>query len=242
LFFAYLGFDGVSTLAEEAKNPQKTLPWSLFASLAICTLLYAGVSLVITGLTSFKGLDVSDPLYYALSAAHVPLGWLKVVVAVVAIFGLISVVLVCIVGQVRIFYSMSRDGLLPAALGKIDENRSTPYVGTIVTGAVAAVIAGFVPLGLLGELISIGTLLAFAIVCAGILILRRIAPTAPRPFRTPWVPWIPLAGIVCCVLLMLSLPHDTWIRLIVWLGIGLLVYASYGHRHSKLRGLERMRA
>jgi basic amino acid/polyamine antiporter, APA family len=136
----------------------------------------------------------------------------------------------------------ARDGLLPAALGKIDENRSTPYVGTIVTGAVAAVIAGFVPLGLLGELISIGTLLAFAIVCAGILILRRIAPTAPRPFRTPWVPWIPLAGIVCCVLLMLSLPHDTWIRLIVWLGIGLLVYASYGHRHSKLRGLERMRA
>jgi APA family basic amino acid/polyamine antiporter len=130
----------------------------------------------------------------------------------------------------------------PCTCCKIDENRSTPYVGTILTGAVAAVIAGFVPLGLLGELISIGTLLAFAIVCAGILILRRIAPTAPRPFHTPWVPWIPLAGIVCCALLMLSLPHDTWIRLIVWLGIGLLVYASYGHRHSKLRELERTRA
>lgn len=235
LFFAYIGFDGVSTLAEETKNPQRTLPWSLFASLFICTVLYVGVSLVITGLTSYRGLDVPDPLYYALVTSHMPLVWLKFVIAVVAIFGLISVVLVSIVGQVRIFFAMARDGLIPAALGRVDKNRHTPYVGTIVTGVVAAVTAGFVPLGLLGELISIGTLLAFAIVCAGVLILRRIAPGARRPFRTPWVPLIPILGVVSCVALMLSLPNGTWIRLVVWIGAGLAVYALYGRRHSKLR-------
>jgi basic amino acid/polyamine antiporter, APA family len=235
LFFAYIGFDGVSTLAEEAKNPQRTLPWSLFASLFICTVLYLGVSLVITGLTDYRSLGVPDPLYYALSASHMPLGWLKGVVAVVAILGLISVVLVSIIGQVRIFYAMARDGLLPPALGRIDARHHTPYVGTLVTGIVAAVTAGFVPLGLLGELISIGTLLAFAMVCAGILILRRIAPGARRPFRTPWVPLVPLLGVASCVTLMLSLPSDTWIRLVVWIGAGLAVYAFYGRRHSKLR-------
>jgi basic amino acid/polyamine antiporter, APA family len=235
LFFAYIGFDGVSTLAEEAKNPQRTVPWSLFASLVICTVLYMGVSLVITGLTSYSSLDVPDPLYYALSASHMPLLWLKAVIAIVAILGLISVVLVSIVGQVRIFYAMARDGLLPPAFARIDAKRCTPYAGTLVTGIVAAITAGFVPLGLLGELISIGTLLAFAMVCGGILILRRIAPTARRPFRTPWVPLIPILGILCCVALMLSLPADTWIRLVIWVGAGIAVYACYGRRHSKLR-------
>jgi basic amino acid/polyamine antiporter, APA family len=235
LFFAYIGFDGVSTLAEEAKNPQRTLPWSLFASLFICTVLYVGVSLVITGLTDYRGLDVPDPLYYALNASHMPLLWLKGVIAIVAILGLISVVLASIVGQVRIFFAMARDGLIPAALGRVDKHRHTPYVGTLVTGGVAAVTAGFVPLGLLGELISIGTLLAFAMVCAGILILRRIAPEARRPFRTPWVPLVPVLGVVSCVALMLSLPNDTWIRLVLWVGVGLAVYALYGRRHSKLR-------
>jgi APA family basic amino acid/polyamine antiporter len=235
LFFAYIGFDGVSTLAEEAKNPQRTLPWSLFASLFICTVLYVGVSLVITGLTDYRGLDVPDPLYYALTASHMPVVWLKGVIAIVAILGLISVVLASIVGQVRIFFAMARDGLIPPALGRIDKHRHTPYVGTLVTGGVAALTAGFVPLGLLGELISIGTLLAFAMVCAGILILRRIAPDARRPFRTPWVPVVPVLGVVSCVALMLSLPNDTWIRLVVWIGLGLAVYALYGRRHSKLR-------
>jgi APA family basic amino acid/polyamine antiporter len=223
LFFAYIGFDGVSTLAEEAKNPQRTVPWSLFASLFICTVLYVGVSLVITGLTDYRGLDVPDPLYYALSASHMPLLWLKGVIAIVAILGLISVVLVSIVGQVRIFFAMARDGLIP------------PVLGTLVTGSVAAVTAGFAPLGLLGELVSIGTLLAFAVVCGGILILRRIAPEARRPFRTPWVPLIPVLGVLSCVALMFSLPADTWIRLVVWIGLGLAVYAAYGRRHSKLR-------
>jgi basic amino acid/polyamine antiporter, APA family len=235
LFFAYIGFDGVSTLAEEARNPQRTVPWSLFASLVICTALYVGVSIVITGLTSYKNLDVPDPLYYALSASHMPLLWLKVVIAIVAIIGLVSVVLVSIVGQVRIFYAMGRDGLLPPALCRIDAKRGTPYVGIIVTGVFAAVTAGFAPLGLLGELISIGTLLAFAIVCSGILILRRIAPEARRPFRTPWVPLVPVLGVLSCVALMLSLPAGTWIRLVLWIGVGLAVYAFYGRRHSRLR-------
>jgi APA family basic amino acid/polyamine antiporter len=164
-----------------------------------------------------------------------PLVWLKVVIAVVAIIGLVSVVLVSIVGQVRIFYAMGRDGLLPPAFCRIDAKRCTPYVGIIFTGIVAAATAGFAPLGLLGELISIGTLLAFAMVCSGILILRHIAPEARRPFRTPWVPLIPVLGVLSCVTLMLSLPTGTWIRLVVWIGAGLAVYAFYGRRHSRLR-------
>lgn len=235
LFFAYIGFDGVSTLAEETRNPQRTLPVALFLSLLVCTVLYVGVSLSITGLADYRTLGVADPLYQALSSSGLPLGWLKLVVGMVAILGLISVVLASIIGQVRIFYSMSRDGLLPAALGRISPRFQTPAVGTLVTGLVAAVTAGFLPLGLLGELISIGTLLAFAVVCAGILILRRIAPDTHRPFRTPWVPAVPLLGIATCVALMFSLPWDTWIRLAVWLAVGALVYYGYGRRHSKLR-------
>jgi APA family basic amino acid/polyamine antiporter len=234
LFFAYIGFDGVSTLAEEAKDPQRTLPLSLFWSLAVCTALYVGVSLVITGLTSYRNLGVSDPLYFALSASKASLLWLQALIAVVAIFGLVSVVLVSIVSQSRIFFAMSRDGLLPPAFARLSD-RNVPSVGTLVTGVLAAVIAGFVPLGLLGELISIGTLLAFAIVCAGVWILRGIAPEARRPFRTPWVPVVPILGVLCCVILMLSLPADTWIRLVIWVGLGLLVYAAYGYRHSALR-------
>ena len=235
LFFAYIGFDGVSTLAEETKNPQRTLPLALFLSLLICTVLYVGVSLSITGLADYRTLGVADPLYQALSSSGLSLGWLKLVVGLVAIVGLISVVLASIIGQVRIFYSMGRDGLLPPALGRIDPRTNTPAFGTVVTGLVAAVTAGFTPLGLLGELISIGTLLAFAMVCTGILILRRIAPDQARPFRTPLVPFVPLAGIATCAFLMYSLPNDTWIRLVVWLGIGFVVYYFYGRRHSKLR-------
>jgi APA family basic amino acid/polyamine antiporter len=235
VFFAYIGFDGISTLAEECHHPQRTIPLSLFAALAICTALYIGVSLVITGLTPYGGLDVPDPIYFALSTVQADLGWLKFLVAVVAVFGLISVILFSLLGQVRILYAMGRDGLMPAALARTSPRFKTPYVGTLWTGALAALTAGFVPLSILGELISIGTLLAFAIVCAGILVLRRTAPEAHRPFRTPWVPLVPILGVLCCVTLMFSLPNDTWLRLIIWLAIGVGVYWAYGHRHSKLR-------
>ena len=236
LFFAYLGFDGVSTLAEEARNPQRTLPLSLFASLAICTALYVAVSLVTTGLADYRSLAVADPLYQALSAAHVALGPVKALVSVVALVGLVSVVLISIVGQVRIFYSMARDGLLPPALGRVRGAQQTPAVATLATGLVAALIAGVVPLATLGELISLGTLLAFAMVCVGVLVLRRIDPGAHRPFRTPWVPLVPALGIVSCLALMLSLPAATWLQLLVWSALGLLIYTLYGRRHSRLRG------
>ncbi len=241
LFFAYIGFDGVSTLAEEARNPQRTLPWSLFASLLICTVLYVSVSIVVTGLADYRSLGVADPLYFALSNAGVSLAYLRSLVAIVAIAGLLSVVLASIVGQVRIFYSMARDGLLPAAFGRLSRSGGIPYLATIITGVAATIMAGLLPLELLGELISIGTLLAFAMVCAGVVILRRIAPDARRPFRTPWVPLIPALGFLSCAALMLSLPAGTWIRLAVWTGLGLSVYALYGRRHSKLSAAARTR-
>lgn len=239
LFFAYLGFDGVSTLAEEAHDPQHTLPWSLFASLLICTMLYVGVGLVVTGLADYRSLDVTDPLYYAVSGLHISRAPIQTLIAVVAIVGLISVVLTCIAGQVRIFYSMSCDGLLPPALGRLSRSQRTPYVATLVTGGIAAVMAGAVPLGVLDELVSMGTLLAFSIVCIGVTVLRRIAPDVNRPFRTPWVPVVPAMGVLSCSALMLSLPTNTWIRLAMWTAVGLLVYAAYGYRHSKLNGSAR---
>lgn len=238
LFFAFIGFDGVSALAEDARNPQRTVPLSLFISLVIVTLVYVSVSVVVTGLASYGSLAVPDPLYAALSAPGSPTGLLRAVralIAVVAVVGLVSVVLACIIGQVRIFFAMARDGLLPAALSRVSPRTNTPVAATLLTGSIAAALAGVFPLGLLGELVSIGTLLAFAIVCGGVMILRRIAPNAHRPFRTPWVPFIPLAGVISCTILMLSLPASTWVRMVVWTALGLLVYAFYGRRHSKLR-------
>src|SRR5581483_7645519 len=204
-------------------------------SLFICTVLYVAVSLVITGLVSYSSLNVPDPLYYAVSVSHAPLGTVQLLVGVIAIVGLISVILTSIAGQVRIFFSMSRDGLLPERFGRVGEIRQTPYVAIMITGTVAAVTAGVVPLGLLGELVSMGTLLAFAMVCIGIIVLRRTAPGVPRPFRTPGAPFLPAVGALSCFVLMASLPLDTWIRLVVWIGVGLIVYAGYGRRHSRLR-------
>jgi len=239
IFFAYIGFDAVSTAAQEAKNPQRDLPIGILASLAICTVLYILMALVMTGLAPFRTLNVADPVYVALDAAGPGLAWLKYLTTVGAIAGLASVVLVMLMGQPRIFYAMSRDGLLPEVFSKVHPRFKTPYVSTIITGIVAACVAGAFPIGLLGELVSIGTLLAFVIVCAGILVLRYAQPTLVRPFRTPFVPFVPVGGVLVCSWLMWNLPRDTWLRLIIWMVIGLLIYFLYGMRHSKLQQAQR---
>jgi len=237
VFFSYVGFDAVSCLAEESKNPQRTMPLALFVSLSICTAVYVAVSLVITGMANYRELNVADPLYYALSSVHGHLVWVKFIVALVAGVGLISVVLLSLLGQVRILYAMSRDGLVPKVFCRTSGKHRTPYLATLLTGLFGALMAGLLPLDLLADLISIGTLLAFATVCIGIPILRRVAPEAKRPFRAPWVPVLPVAGAGCCVLLMFSLPGGTWIRLGLWLVIGLTIYFLYGYRHSRLRSM-----
>jgi basic amino acid/polyamine antiporter, APA family len=239
VFFAYIGFDAVSTAAQEAKNPQRDMPIGMLASLAICTVLYIAMALVMTGLAHYTELNVPHPVDVALEKAGPGLRWLSYFVSIGAIAGLASVVLVMLMGQPRIFYSMSRDGLLPAVFGKIHRRFQTPYITTIVTGVVAAVIAGFFPIALLGELVSIGTLFAFVVVSAGVLVLRYKRPDLPRPFRTPLVPVVPALGILTCGYLMYGLPADTWIRLIVWLLLGLAIYAFYGRTHSRVgRGLD----
>ncbi|HJU89589.1 MAG TPA: amino acid permease [Gemmatimonadaceae bacterium] len=234
IFFAYIGFDAVSTAAQEAKNPQKDMPIGILGSLAICTVLYILMALVMTGLAHYTELNVPHPVTVAIDKAGPGLAWLKTLVNVGAIAGLASVVLVMLLGQPRIFYAMSRDGLLPPVFGKIHPKFQTPYITTIVTGLVAGIVAGLFPIGLLGELVSIGTLLAFVIVCAGVLVLRRTRPDIPRPFRTPLVPLVPILGILSCGLLMAGLPKDTWLRLIIWMAIGFVIYFSYGRNHSRI--------
>ncbi len=238
IFFAYIGFDAVSTAAQEAKNPSRDLPIGILASLVICTVLYILMALVMTGMTPFTTLNVAEPVYVALASAGPGLSWLKYLTTVGACAGLASVVLVMLMGQPRIFYAMSRDGLLPEAFGRVHPRFKTPYIATIITGVVAAAVAGLFPIGLLGELVSIGTLLAFVIVCAGVLVLRHTNPGVHRPFRTPFVPFVPVGGILVCGYLMYSLPRDTWLRLIIWMAIGLTIYFSYGRFHSKLRNAQ----
>jgi APA family basic amino acid/polyamine antiporter len=235
LFFAYVGFDSISTLGQETKNPQKTIPLALLISLAICVLLYVSVAMVMTGIAPYKTLDVADPIAEALRQQGHRLDWARWCVSIVAVFGLISVLLVTLLGQVRIFFAMGRDGLLPPAFAAIHPKYKTPYVGSIVTGLGAALFAGLFPLDLLGDLVSIGTLLAFAVVSIGVLVLRRTMPDAHRPFRTPFMPFTPIAAVLSCIALMLSLSNGTWWRLALWLAIGGAVYAAYGARHSKLR-------
>ena len=234
IFFAYIGFDAVSTAAQEAKNPQRDLPIGIMASLAVCTVLYILMALVMTGMVPFAQLDVAEPVYVALEAAGPSLAWLKYASTVGAIAGLASVVLVMLMAQPRIFYAMSRDGLLPPMFGRVHSKFKTPWLATIITGGFAALFAGLFPIGILGHLVSIGTLFAFVIVCAGILVLRYQSPELPRPFRTPLVPFVPLGGILICGYLMYSLPADTWFRLAIWMGLGLVIYFVYGRRHSKL--------
>ena len=239
IFFAYIGFDAVSTAAQEAENPQRDMPIGILGSLAICTVLYILMALVMTGLAKYTMYhNVPHPVAVAIEQGGPALQWLRPIVTVGAIAGLASVVLVMLMGQPRIFFSMSRDGLLPAAFGKVHPRFQTPYVPTILTGVVAAAVAAFFPIGLLGELVSIGTLLAFVIVCGGIIVLRYTNPNIARPFRTPMVPIVPILGILICGYMMYGLPLDTWIRLIVWMVLGLLIYFVYGRTNSKLARAE----
>ncbi|HEX7181020.1 MAG TPA: amino acid permease [Thermoanaerobaculia bacterium] len=232
-FFAYLGFDSVSTHAEEAKRPQRDVPIGIMVSLILCTFLYLGVVAVLTGMVPYNELDVAAPVAEAFE--RVGLGWAHFLLATAAAAGITSVLLVMMLSQPRVFLAMARDGLLPSRFfGDVHPRFRTPWKSTIATGLFVAALAGLLPIQVLLSLVSMGTLLAFVIVCAAVLIMRRTHPEAERPFRAPLVPLVPILGIFTCLLLMFSLPSENWLRLMVWLGIGLAIYFGYGRRHSFL--------
>jgi APA family basic amino acid/polyamine antiporter len=235
IFFAYIGFDAVSTAAQEAKNPQRDMPIGILGSLVVCTILYILVSGLLTGIVPYSALNVAAPVAVGIDATGVR--WGSVLVKLGAIAGLGSVMLVMLLGQSRVFYSMSRDGLLPEWAGKVHPRFRTPYISSITVGLFVAVFASVVPIGILGELVSIGTLLAFVIVCAGVWLLRKRRPDLHRPFRTPLVPLVPILGILISFALMASLPLATWIRLFVWLALGMVIYFGYGRHHSHVQRL-----
>jgi len=233
IFFAYIGFDAVSTAAEETKNPQRDMPIGMIASLVISTIIYIGVAIVLTGMLPWRQLGTAEPLATAFSANGIT--WASGIIAFGAVCATSGVLLVFQLGQPRIFFSMARDGLLPQWAAKVHPRYRTPHVTTILTGVVVAAFATFMNINEVVELTNIGTLFAFVLVSFGILILRRTDPDRARPFRTPFVPWVPLIAIGMCVYLMLHLPLVTWIRFFVWLAAGIVVYLAYGARHSALR-------
>lgn len=233
VFFAYIGFDAVSTAAQECKRPQRSLPVGILASLAISTVFYIAVALVLTGVVSYTLLNVADPIDVGIAVTGI--AWLEIAVDVGAIAGLTSVLLVLLFGQPRIFLAIARDGLLPPWAAKVHPRRGTPYVTTAITGSICAVVAGLLPIDMLADLISIGTLFAFLLVCLGVMIMRRRRPEMARPFRVPWGPYvIPLFGAGSAAMLMYASNSATFVRFAVWLAIGLAIYFSYGRRHSKL--------
>ncbi len=233
IFFAYIGFDAVSTAAQEAKKPQRDMPIGILGSLVICTILYILVSGLLTGIVSYTTLNVPDPVAVGIDRAGVR--WGSILVKLGAIAGLGSVMLVMLLGQSRVFFSMSCDGLLPKWAGAVHPRFRTPWISSITVGIFVAIFASLIPIGILGELVSIGTLLAFVIVCAGVWILRVRRPDLPRPFKTPWVPFVPIMGILVAGLMMVSLPLSTWLRLIIWLAIGMVIYFGYGRHHSRVQ-------
>ena len=236
IFFAYIGFDAVSTAAQEAKAPQKDMPIGILGSLALCTVLYILVAGTLTGLVPYTSLNVPDPVAVGVDATGVT--WGRVLVKVGAVAGLGSVMLVMLLAQSRVFFSMANDGLLWSWAGKIHPKFRTPYLSSIAVGVFVAIFAGLIPIGILGELVSIGTLLAFVIVCAGVWMLRRRHPDLARPFKTPWVPFVPIMGILIAGAMMAALPWETWVRLAIWLAIGMVIYFLYGKNHSRVQRKE----
>lgn len=234
VFFAYIGFDAVSTAAGEARNPQRDMPIGILGSLVICTVLYIAMCAVLTGMVDFHLLGTPEPVSTALDS-YPTLGWLQTLVELAAIAGLSSVVLVMLMAQPRIFYSMSHDGLMPKMFGKVHPRFHTPYIGTIIVGVVAAVLAGLLPVGFLGDIVSMGTLLAFAVVSLGVLILRYTRPDLPRPFRVPMAIVICPLGFITCLYLFWQPFKEHWHLLMGWIVIGAVIYAAYGYRHSALR-------
>jgi APA family basic amino acid/polyamine antiporter len=235
VFFAFIGFDVVATTAEETRNPQRDVPRGILGSLAICTVLYMAVSLVITGMRPYRDLNTAAPLAEAFRQNGA--GWASSLISAGAICGITTVILVLMLGQARVLFAMSRDGLLPPALSAVHPRFGTPWVITAITATAVALLAGFVPLSKLSELVSIGTLFAFVIVSVGVVVLRRTRPDLPRAFRAPWVPALPIASVLACGWLMLNLPVDTWLRFVIWMAAGFAVYFGYGRRHSRL-GIE----
>lgn len=235
VFFAFLGFDAVSTLAQEAKNPQRDLPIGMLGSLGICTILYIIFGIVLTGIAGYKTLGVADPIAVAVSVLGPSFTWLRFVVNIAILCALTSVILVMLMGQARIFFAMSHDGLLPKVFGSIHDKFRTPYFTTWVVTLLGILLAGFFPVGILGSLTSMGALFVFGMVCFGVLLLRFTQPTLHRPFRTPFTPWVPLLGALACLAQMLLMPAVTWLQMIIFLALGCMIYVFYGSKHSKVR-------
>jgi len=234
IFFSYVGFDTASTTALEARNPQRDLPVGIIAALVISALLYVATAAVMTGMVPYSKLGVDAPVAVALDA-HPQLAWLGVFVKIGAIVGMTSVVLGSLLGQPRILLAMADDGLLPPAIARCHPRYKTPHVATVITGVIFGLVAGVFPLDILADLISIGILLAFAVVCIGVLIMRRTRPDVPRPFRVPWAPFTCVLGAVYCAAMTYFLSNGTWLRLVFWTALGFAIYGLYGFKHSRLR-------